>query len=319
MKCEELVWENHTCMPLRTEHEFMPQLERYRKSGVDVVSLNITFDLMDFESSFRVISYMRHWIANSNEYALGLTTEQIEVNKRAGKTCVVFDIEGLKGIGSQLDLLGTYHTLGVRWASPVYNRANQFGGGCLDTEIVGLTALGHDLVKIMNRIGMVICCSHTSQRTSLDIIENSSQPVIFSHSNPGHIYQHPRNISDEQIKACAARGGVIGINGIGIFLGKNDTSIDTFTRHICYVADLVGVQHVGISLDHAFDLKEVEDFFANNRDMFPVEEFGSTLEMVKPEVFSVIRKELAARGMRPEEIQLVLGGNWHRIAKTVWR
>lgn len=319
MSVEALVWENHSCMPLRPGHDFMPQLQRYRRSGVDVVSLNVTFDLMDFESSFRVLSFMRHWIAHSDDYALGLSVEQLQANKQAGKTSVVFDIEGLKSIGTQLDLLDTYHALGVRWASPIYNRANQFGGGCLDADGIGLSALGRDLVKAMNRLGMVVCCSHVSRRASLDIIQASSVPVIFSHSNADAVYPHPRNVTDEQIKACAARGGVVGINGIGIFLGKNDTSLQTFVRHICHVSGLVGAEHVGVSLDHAFDLQEVEGFFENNRDMFPVAEFGSTLEMVPPEIFGSLRQALAREGMSAREIQGVLGGNWQRIATEVWR
>lgn len=297
----------------------MPQLERYRNSGVQVVSLNITFDLMDFESSFRVISFMRHWIEQSADYRLGGSMQQIESNRREGKTSVVFDIEGLKGIGQQLELIDTYHALGVRWASPVYNRANQFGGGCMDGDNMGLSTLGYDLVKRMNRIGMVVCCSHTNCQTSLDIIETSSQPTIFSHSNVDAIYPHPRNISNLQIKACAARGGVIGVNGIGIFLGKNDTSIETLTRHICYIAELVGVEHVGVSLDYAFDLEEIEGFFENNRHLFPINEYGSTLDMVAPEAFALLPAALGARGMTPREIQLVLGGNWERIARTVWQ
>lgn len=314
-----LIWENHTCMPLRPAHDFMPQLSRYRDSGVDVISLNVTFDLMDVESSFRVLSFMRQWVESSDCYALGGNVAELESNKRRGKTSVVFDIEGLKGIGEQIDLVSTYHALGVRWASPIYNRTNQFGGGCMDTEDTGLTTLGRNLVRSMNELGMVVCCSHTSIRASLDIIEASEQPVIFSHSNSHAVHAHPRNITDEQIKACAARGGVVGINGIGIFIGRNDTSIESFTRHICHVADLVGVEHVGVSLDHAFDLAELEGFFDANRDLFPVEEYGNTLDMVPPEVFSRLPQALKDRGMGEQGVRLVLGGNWERIARTVWR
>lgn len=319
MHTAPLVWENHACMPLQVNHDFMPQLERYRENGVQVVSLNVTFDLMNFESSIRVISFMRRWIGQSGDYRLGANMEQIESNRRQGKTSIVFDIEGLKGIGQQLDLLDTYHALGVRWASPVYNRSNQFGGGCMDSDDAGLSPLGRDLVKRMNQIGMVVCCSHTSCRTSLEIMETSSQPTIFSHSNADAICAHPRNISDLQIKACAATGGVIGVNGIGIFLGKNDASIPALTRHICHIAELVGVEHVGVSLDYAFDLKEIESFFENNRDLFPRNEYGSTLEMVAPESLGLLPGALSHSGMTPKEIQLVLGGNWERIARTVWR
>lgn len=314
-----LVWDNHSCMPLRPDTGFLPQLERYRRQRVDVVSLNVTFDLMSLASSFEVLSAMRRWVCSSCDYALVKTLDDIQKEKAQGRMSVIFDIEGLKGIGSQLDLLDTYHALGVRWASPVYNRHNQFGGGCLDTDDTGITPLGRDLVERMNELGLVICASHTSRRTSLDLIEASNQPVVFSHSNGASLYPHPRNIDDEQIRACAATGGVVGINGIGIFIGRNDTSIEGIVRHICHVADLVGVAHGGISLDYAFNQKEVDDFFQNNRDLFPEEKFGSTLEMIAPEVFGALPSALAAQGMTTPEISLVLGGNWERVARTVWK
>lgn len=98
-----------------------------------------------------------------------------------------------------------------------------------------------------------------------------------------------------------------------------DTSIEGLVRHICHVADLVGVAHGGISLDYAFDQKEVDDFFQNNRDLFPEEKFGSTLEMIAPEVFGALPSALAAQGMTTPEISLVLGGNWERVARAVWK
>ena len=314
-----LIWDNHSCMSLRPDTGFLPQLDRYRRQKVDVVSLNVTFDLMSLASSFEVLSAMRRWVRDSHDYALVNTLDDVQMQRAQGRMSVIFDVEGLKGIGSQLDLLDTYHALGVRWASPVYNRGNQFGGGCLDSDDTGITLLGRDLVRRMNELGLVICASHTSRRTSLDLIEASSQPVIFSHSNAASVHRHPRNIDDEQIRACATSGGVVGINGIGIFMGRNDTSIESLVRHICHVADLVGVEHVGVSLDYAFDQKEVEGFFQNTRELFPVVEFGSTLEMIPPEVFGELPSVLAARGMTEREISLVLGGNWERVARTVWR
>src|SRR3546814_14221284 len=102
-----------------------------------------------------------------------------------------------------------------------YNRNHRRGGGCQDEDI-GLTAQGRRVLDEMKRVGMVLCCTHTGERTVREATEYMEQPVIFSHSNPRVIHDHPRNITDEQIRACAATGGVINISGIGIFLGNND-------------------------------------------------------------------------------------------------
>jgi membrane dipeptidase len=141
------------------------------------------------------------------------------------------DIEGAKAIDDQVSLIQFYYDLGVRWMLIAYNRANLAGGGCLE-EDTGLTEFGAQAIDEMARVGMVTCCSHTGERTSLEVIEHSKSPVIFSHSNPRALLDHPRNIRDHVIRACAAKGRLIGINGVGVFLGPNDTRSEMVARHI---------------------------------------------------------------------------------------
>ena len=97
-----------------------------------------------------------------------------------------------------------------------YNLNNEAAGGCHDKDI-GLSTFGKAIVKEMNRLGIIIDCSHAGLKTTMDIMEHSTKPIVFSHSNPRAICEHERNITDDQIKACAKIGGVIGINGMGIF------------------------------------------------------------------------------------------------------
>ena len=127
-------------------------------------------------------------------------------------------------VGSSLrDLANVEHfyNLGVRTMLPTYNHANAAGCGCLDATDAGLTAWGRRLVAEMNSAGMVPDGSHCSVRTGLDLCETSTKPVIYSHSCMRSVWDHPRNITDDQARACADTGGVIGINGVGIFLGVN--------------------------------------------------------------------------------------------------
>lgn len=315
----DLVWDNHGCLPLRADDAFMGELERYRKSGYDVASINVSFDIMDFDNGFKVISFFRSWIkCHSDKYRLVSNTKEILENKKLGVLSVVFDLEGLNAIGDQVDLIEMYYDLGVRWALVAYNKNNLAGGGCLD-EDCGLTEFGREVVKRMDQIGMVVCCSHTGHRTVKDVLDIAQGPIIFSHSNPSSLWQHPRNISDNLIRDCASTGGVVGINGVGIFLGKNDISTETVARNIAYVADLVGAEHVGLSLDYAFDPEEISDFFKNNRDMFPEDEFGDSLDIVEPERLPQIRMQLEKMGFHQSEISNILGGNWFRVADRVWK
>ena len=141
----------------------------------------------------------------------------------------------------------TTHLECDRCCSPTTSTMQQ-RGGCHDTDI-GLTDFGREIVREMNRVGMIVDCSHAACQTTLDIMAESTRPVVFSHSNPVAIWDHQRNIVDRQIRGCADTGGVIGINGMGIFLGDNDISNKTLLQHICYVSDLVGVEHVGLGFD----------------------------------------------------------------------
>jgi membrane dipeptidase len=217
-----------------------------------------------------------------------------------------------------LSLVELYRDLGVRWMSMAYNRNNLLGGGCQDTD-KGLTKFGRAVVTEMERVGMTVCCSHTGHRTTMDVMRHATRPVIFSHSNPLALWKHKRNIRDEAIRACAATGGVVGINGIGTFLGENDNRSVTFARHVDHVVQQVGIDHVGIGLDYVFDMQELDDYIAAHPEMFPPEQgYAKGLRLVAPEQLPEIAAELFRLGYRTGDVRKVLGGNFLRVAKTCW-
>ncbi len=318
-----IVWDNHGCMPLDPGSEdLLPQLERYRAGGVTLVSLNIGFGQQGVEEHFRVLAHFRRWIAaRPGEYVLVATADDVERAKASGRLGVTFDIEGANAIADQLSLIGAYYDLGVRWMLIAYNLPNRVGGGCMKDD-PGLTEFGEAFVREMNRVGMTICCTHTGERTTYDVIEHSAYPVIFSHSNPHALWEHKRNIRDGVIRACAAKGGVVCINGVGLFLGQNDTRSETVAKNIDYVAKLVGIDHVGIGLDYVFDQEEVERYVAGNPEMFgedakAVKEHGCGF--VAPEQIPEIVACLQAMGYADADLQRVLGLNLLRIARETWK
>lgn len=318
---ETLVWDNHACMPLRPDDDrFLPQLQRYRETGVNVVTLNVGFDGVPWQTNFDMLDAFRRWIgARPSEYVQIETVADIESARQTGRLGVLFDIEGGTALDGDLSRIEAYYRLGVRWMLIAYNRDNALGGGCQD-EDHGLTDFGRKVLDEMARVGMVVCCSHTGARTAMEVLERATQPVIFSHSNPLGVWKHKRNISDDMIRACARTGGVIGINGIGPFLGKNDTSTETFVRHVDYVAQLVGPAHVGLALDYVFDTQELDDFLLANPHLFPSEEgYAAGLSMVEPERIPHIVDALLARGYTDDAVRMILGGNHLRVARRVWR
>jgi len=173
-------------------------------------------------------------------------------------------------------MVSLYYDLGVRWMLFAYNKSNSLAGGCQD-EDGGLTDFGRAVLDEMERVGMVVCCSHIGHRSAMEILERARRPVIFSHSNPKALWDHPRNIRDEAIRACAKTGGVIGINGIGVFLGENDIATELLVRHVDYVADLVGPEHVGLALDYVFDQQEVIGAVKAHPELYPPDKYPNGL------------------------------------------
>lgn len=317
---DSIVWDNHACMPLRPGDEiFLPQLERVHNAGVDVVTLNVGCGGQGIAAHIRMLGFFRRWIELHNEkYSIVKNVEDIERAKRAGKLGICFDIEGMDALEGEVGLVKLYYELGVRWMLVAYNLANKAGGGCM-AEDGGLTDFGKAVLAEMNRVGMVPCGSHTGYRTARELIDLSSSPVIFSHSNPKFLWDHPRNIPDDLMLACAARGGVIGINGIGIFLGNNDARVTTFSDHVEYVLGLLGEDHVGIALDYAFDDEEVAQFAAANPTMFPAQAgYGAGIAMIAPWQFEQILEELIRRRLSQNTLRKIFGGNHLRIAAECW-
>lgn len=316
-----VAWDHHACMPLRPhDPSFLPQLRRHRAAGFDAVTLNIGFGEQGPEEHLRMLAALRHWLAaRPDEYVLLEQADDVERARASGRLAVGFDIEGANAIGDQLSLVQLYHDLGVRWMSIAYNRPNRAGGGC-QAEDDGLTAFGRALVAEMERVGMVVCLSHTGHRTARDVLALAARPVIFSHSNCAAVHAHPRNIPDDLIRACARTGGLIGLNGVGIFLGRNDISSETYARHVDHVVQLVGIDHASIALDYVFDPAELDEYMNKMRHTFPPDlgyELGA--RFVPPEQIEEIVATLQGRGYADDDLRALLGGNLMRLARTAWK
>jgi membrane dipeptidase len=269
----------------------------------------------------RVIAGIRAWLAAHPErFLLAGSVAEVERAKREGKLAVAFDLEGSVMLEDDLAMIALYRDLGIRQIHLAYNRDNSVAGGCHGADIP-LTPFGREVVAEVNRAGLLMDCSHTGYRSSMEIMERSTRPVIFSHANPRALKAHARNIRDDQIDACAKSGGVIAINGIGIFLGANDISVATLVRHIDYVVQRVGAEHVGIGLDYSFG-KISSDVPAGTDPAEwwpPGNEYDlDALEIVPPERFPEITEALLERGYAVEDVRRILGGNMVRVARASW-
>ena len=301
------------------------ELESRQKAGYSYVSLTMAVD--DDASPASVYSRLakiRYELRQAENVVLAGTVDEIRAAKSAHKLAVGFHFQGTEAIGRDLANVGAYYKLGVRWMLMAYNFQNNVGTGCIEAEKndLGLSAFGKDLIREMNRVGMIVDCSHSGYRTTMDAMSTSARPCIFSHSNPRALYDHPRNIRDDQIKACAQIGGVIGINGVGAFIGEPKVvSLDTVVRHIDYVADLVGPQHIALGLDYMTPahVKLLIDFY--HGDTMPKVGLAPELPwgFMNPSDAPLLLSKLLARNYSPDMVRGIMGENFLRVAAAVWQ
>lgn len=321
--CIPLVWDQHGCLPLRPDAGAVDQLDLYRRAGVDVVSVNVGMDVTPRTDAMEIAGAFRRGIERrARDLQLITSPADLEEARRANRLAVFFDLEGTEPLDGDASALALFHELGVRAVLIAYNKRNRAGGGCHDRDDTGLTAFGRDVVAEMNRLGIIVDATHCARRTTFDIFECSSQPVVFSHVVPLAVKRHERNVSDDQMRACADTGGVVGINGVGIFLGDNDNSTTALVRAIDYAVGVVGTEHVGLGLDYVFDQAELRAFVAQQRDTFPSEAGYSEDDLprfVSPLQIGETAEELRRLGYAESAIAAILGGNFRRVAETVWR
>lgn len=198
-----------------------------------------------------------------------------------------------------------------------YNVANLAADGCHERRNAGLTQFGRSLIAEMNRVGMIVDLTHVGPRSSLEAIELTGKPPIFSHSTPKKFAPHDRNITDEQIRACAGKQGVICLNGIGTFMDgeQHKATVPRLADTIEYVAQLVGARHAGVGLDY-MDPDLAARFLRANKatygggTQYPA---SGLVEFLEPTVLPQLADELLRRRYSEEDVRGILGENYLRV------
>lgn len=317
---QALVWDDHGGFAYEGP-ESLAVLPRWRKSGIDYLSVNAGYDVTPWTLAVEAVSKYRHWIRGRDDMIQVERVDDITRAKRDGKLAVSFDLEGMNALNGDVGMVDFYYRLGVRQMLFAYNRNNLAGGGCHDTD-VGLTPFGREVIGEMNRVGMLVDCSHSAYRTTMEAMEVSTAPVIFSHSNARKLWDHERNIRDDQIKACAATGGIIAVTGVGRFLGKNGPTVQHLVEHIDHMVSLVGADHVGIGMDSATNPAALGTPWpsSRSREYWPVSQYAdSGSGYIQPEDYPRVTEALLDRGYKDADIAGILGGNFLRLAGQVWR
>jgi membrane dipeptidase len=308
-----LPWSNYGDPALRKE-----TLPRYVRAGYGMVSLSLVSDAEGPETLLHILGRVRREIRENDRMALIDGVADVRRAREEGKLAVSLNLQGTNGLAGDLNLVQVYYDLGVRQMLLVYNHKNMVGDGVHERTDSGLSRYGVELIREMNRVGMLVDCTHTGYRTSMEAIEFSESPVIFSHSNPKALWEHDRNIRDDQAKACAARGGWIGVNGVGIFLGEDDASTETFFRNIDYWAELVGPEHVGIGTDYVYDPVDMQRYMRSVKSP-DGGNYHKMFSFVQPEQLVELVERMTAAGYSDADVRGILGENYLALASRIWR
>ncbi len=294
-----------------------------------VTAENVTVGQVDkfFVTVKAIADYLLFFDAFSDKTLLIETVDDICRAKREHKLGIILGFQGTAPIEDDFALLSIYHKLGVRIIELTYNESCSVGYSCVEKEDRGLTQFGREVVRELNRLGVVVDLSHVGCRTSLDAIEVSKHPVIFSHSNPKNVCNHNRNITDEQIKAVAAKGGVVCLTSYSIFCETHKgewPTLEDYATCIDYVVQLVGVDHAGIGTDN-WEAKTQADFqkvvvrFWDNFSPYSSLKTRHVQGMQTIQNLPQVAVLLARRGYKPDDITKIFGGNLMRVFDTVWR
>ncbi len=308
-----LPWSREAKPDIRVKH-----LSRMKEAGHDVLSLTLGGDRTSLSDAIHKIAHERaYYQSHDDKFVLVDSVADIKRAKRENKLAIVFHFQGTNPIESNIQMVDVYYRLGIRHMLMAYNLRNPIGDGCKERMDSGLSHLGVSLVQEMNRVGMVVDCSHTGYNTTMDVMDVSTSPVVFSHSNPKALNDHPRNILDDQIKKCASTGGVVGVNGVGLFLGNNDSSTENQIRHVDYLVQMIGADHVGFGNDHVYAPEETSPGAWN--PPAPGDVPWSEISYTQPEQMPQFTEALLKKGYSDSDVCNILGGNWLRIAEQVWK
>ena len=298
---------------LRKHH--LPQYEQ-GQIGAMIYALWMTNDFQELseyfpeppgsaqETMIRVLARSFEEFKSTSAVEVARSAEDIDRIRSAGKIPVLLGLEGFYGFHGELGMVDVTYDLGFRHGMLTWNDDNEFAAGVeFADEDFGLTDLGAKAIQRMEELRMLIDVSHASEKTFWDIMEQTSCPVIASHSNAWSLCNAPRNLKDDQIRAIADRGGVIGLNTWKGFLCEDmeTATVKDMARHARYIADLVGTEHVACGFDFC-------DYFDENDGTPGIMNAGESQNLISA---------LAEEGFTEAEQQAIAWDNAMNVIRKV--
>lgn len=286
---------------------------------------NTNFTTSPLQRALRLFDDAHREAEESPSIVLAQSVGDIRRAQREGKIALVLCLEGGMPLENELAYLRNFHRLGLRCLGLTHNYRNPLADGARERSGGGLTHFGTDVVKECNRLGIIVDVSHLSDRGIDDVLKESSQPIMASHSNARAVREHIRNLTDDHIRAIASGGGVIGIHAMNSLVSASpQPTLDDLLRHVVHIVEVGGIDCVGIGPDLMENWQEdkmrVVSEEAQKFAAVPV----TPGDWRYPTGFSSLAhvpnltNGLKALGFSAEDLVKFLGGNWMRLFAQVW-
>jgi membrane dipeptidase len=282
--------------------------------------------------ALRSVARWRRIVKDDERLLLVERAADVKQAKRSGRFGIIFHFQGTDPFEDDLDLVDLFKDLGVGIVQLAYNVRNRVGDGCEEPADCGLSRFGVALVRRLNAARVIVDCSHTGYRTTMEAIELSTAPVVFSHANARAVHPSGRTIADDQIRAVAATGGLVGAVGFPAFVSaRQRPTLDDFVDHIAYIADLVGIDHAALGIDYYTGQAGVADDATAQRMYraavdagiwdpanYPPPPHWYPEGIETPRTLPNLTRRMLERGFSADDTRKVLGQNWLRVYRAVW-
>jgi membrane dipeptidase len=292
---------NVQLLPLFIENRYLPELGiRKLLQGVDAVLSDLAGD----------------------DSVMRLTIRMADVDRALadGRIACVLAVEGCDGLSGDPAMLRILYRLGVRMVAFTWNRRNEFADGTQSAANPGgLTEAGKVALIEMYQYKVICDVSHLAEAGFWDVARLCPGPFVASHSNARAVRDHPRNLTDDQLRAIAESGGVVGLNFYGDFVDAGHPTLDKLIDHLSHMADIIGIEHIGIGPDFLEDLlreSSGEALVSSGHDAAIVKHWIPDCD--RTELLPAFSAKLLDRGFTPHEIHMILGANFMRVFRQVW-
>ena len=300
-----------------------------RKAKLDAIHVTVAYH-EDFDEVLKNIKTWNNYFNNfKNLIFPGKNFKDIEKAHRENKTAVFFGFQNCSPIGDNINLVEAIHNLGILFMQLTYNNQSLLATGCYEKIDSGVTRMGKEVIKEMNRLGIVIDMSHSAEKSTIDAINLSSKPIAITHANPSFWFDSKRNKSNVVLKALAESGGMIGHSLYPHHLkDKSNCTLKSFCEMIARTADLIGVKHIGIGSDLCTGHPDTVVEWMRNGKWTKTKDYGEGTKenssfpkqpdwFVDASGFKNLEKGLKNIGFNEIETNDILGNNWYNFYKGI--